>query len=223
MNEHERTFEALAWFVNGSLDAHEQQRARQHIEQCAACRAELDLQQRVRDAITQPPKVEFAPQAAFNKLWERVEQQEEALRPPRRTRAKKFIYPPRVHLPGISQWMPVALGVQALVIVALAVALFTRSPTSIESTSIEPGAPYRTVTATVDDRPIIHAVFDDAIRLTDTKDILSRAGLEVASGPTAAGVYSLTPDGSRAQTDLNAILATLRADPRVRFAEVSHR
>lgn len=212
MNEHKRIFEALTWLVNGTLDVREQQRVRKHLEQCGMCRAELELQQRVRGAITQPPKVEFAPQTSFNKLWERIEQ-EAVAQPPGLPRAVKL------HLSRVARWwMPFTLGLQLLVIVVLAAALFTRNSASVEQT-----APYRTVTAATDDRPIVHAVFDEAIRLTDVKDILSRAGLEVASGPTAAGVYSLTPDGSHAQTDLNAMLAMLRADPRVRFAEVSHR
>jgi len=97
--------------------------------------------------------------------------------------------------------------------------LFTRGSFTDSNT-----AAYRTVTSSSmanDNRPIIHVVFDEATRLTDVKDILGKSGLEVAAGPTAAGVYSLTPDSTR-KLSLQQTVTALRADPRVRFAELSH-
>ena len=82
---------------------------------------------------------------------------------------------------------------------------------------------YHTVTTTAQsDQPIIHVVFDDAIRLADLKDILFRSNLQVASGPTATGVYSLSPVGRAVDFDVRAVAHALRNDPRIRFAEVSH-
>lgn len=50
--------------------------------------------------------------------------------------------------------------------------------------------------------------------------LLRRLDLEVVSGPTEAGVYSLSPATQRTQhNDPDRQLAQLRADPNVRFAE----
>lgn len=218
MTEHDHIIELLTWFVNGTLDAREQARVLQHVEQCAICRNELALQQQVRSAITQPPKIEFAPQTSFNKLWDQISDDEMSAGTRQRhkmhTVASRWFWPRQL----LRNWMPITLAVELLVIFALAGIVVTDR----NGSGRQPAA-YRTVTdVSAIDRPIIHAVFDEATRLSDVKDILSRAGLEVVSGPTMAGVYSLTPDGSRSKSDLNETVSALRIDPRVRFAELSH-
>jgi len=218
MTEHDHIVESLTWYVNGTLNVREQALVQKHLEQCAHCRKELALQQHIHGAITQPAKVEFAPQTSFNKLWDRINEepfsqagQKQVASPPRR-----WLTLPRFELNWlIDRWVPITLAVQFLIIVGLASVLWIRSGESPST--------YHTVTSTADpDRPIIHTVFDEATRLSDVKDILNRAGLEVASGPTTAGVYSLTPDKSRSTPPLSEVVASLRNDPRVRFAELSH-
>lgn len=220
MTEHEHVAELLTWFVNGRLDAREQTRVTEHLERCAMCRAELALQQRLRAAITQPVKVEFAPQTSFNKLWDRVTAEQANPSLLKRRRNSAAISQPGRWLQRLADhWVPVTLSMQLLVIIALLGVLFMRGNLININT-----AAYRTVSssdAINDNRPIIHVVFDEATRLTDVKDILSKSGLEVASGPTAAGVYSLTPDSAHA-TSLQQTVTSLRGDPRVRFAELSH-
>lgn len=211
LSEHDRVVELLTWFVNGTLDVREQERVVQHLEHCEICRGELSLQQQLRNAIAQPSKVEFAPQTSFNKLWERISDEQLGQRPTALAGAWH-----RLWLSWLKQqWMPLTLGLQALIIAGLSIAF------ALHNGGNE--AAYRTVTApNNENRAIVHAVFDDATRLSDVKDILNKTGLEVASGPTAAGVYSLTPDAARSRIDLNASVDSLRADPRVRFAELSH-
>ena len=65
----------------------------------------------------------------------------------------------------------------------------------------------------------LRVVFDDAVTLRDVTEILARAGLTTVGGPTPAGVFTLTPDGDHTTLSDEALLASLRADPRVRFAE----
>lgn len=219
MTEHQHVVELLTWFVNGRLTAAEHARVAEHLEHCALCREELALQQRVRAAIVQPTKVEFAPQTSFNKLWDKITTDAApkssllGRRPSVTTPAKPWPKLVRYY------WMPIALGGQVAIIVALLAILFAHSSIPNNNT-----AAYYTVTSTDkanDNRPIIHVVFDEAARLSDMKDILGKSGLEIAAGPTAAGVYSLTPDGTGANA-LQQTVVTLRADPRVRFAELSH-
>jgi len=218
MTEHDHIIESLTWYVNGTLDARQQGLVQKHLERCALCRKELALQQQIHGAITQPAKVEFAPQTSFNKLWDRIKDEQfvQAGQNQFASPARRWLALPRFELNWlIDRWIPITLSVQFLIIAGLTSVLWIRSG--------ESPATYRTVTSTADpDRPIIHTVFDEATRLSDVKDILNKAGLEVASGPTTAGVYSLTPDTSRSTPPLNEVVVSLRNDPRVRFAELSH-
>lgn len=213
MNEHQHSIESLTWFVNGTLDVREHARVQQHLEQCTDCRNELTRQQQVRNAISQPSKVEFAPQTSFNKLRERIDG-ETSLDTVTNATSPAI---PAAHRPSPLRrhWLPLAFAAQWLVIVGLAGTLWWNNRST--------DAVYRTVTTTAHgDQPIIHAVFDEATRLSDVKDILGRAGLEVVAGPTAAGVYALTPERPHDVSALKQLVATLRNDPRVRFVELSH-
>jgi hypothetical protein len=205
--------EMIPWFVNGTLNEREHKRVADHLEQCVSCRAELVAQQRIRSAILQPGKVELAPQASFNKLWERISTDDQTPVPAANTRHRAAVAAEWCR----QNWMPVALAVQVLIIVSLGVVLATRPHN--DATTV----PYQTVTTDNHaDQAIIHVVFADDTRLSDVKDILARTGVEVVTGPSAAGVYSLTPDARSVDMNLQAVLAALRTDPRVRFAEVSH-
>jgi hypothetical protein len=173
------------------------------------------VQQRIRDAIAREPTVEFAPQASFNRLWARIEHDGSEDAPQASSSA---------HLTSrgwaAGRWTRAALAGQALLVVFLGAALWRGSASNT--------APiYRTVTdsppAVVAAEPVIKAIFDDQVRLADVKDILAGAGLAVASGPTAAGVYTLVAADAHSAALSPAAIARLRADPRVRFAEAGAR
>jgi hypothetical protein len=174
------------------------------------------MQRHLQAAITAPVKVEIAPQPSFNKLWEKISAAENA---ELSTANKETTL--KLSLKHVGEWlrhywMPVTLSIQAAAIIALIGVLALRT----HSSSHDEGM-YRTVTSSAaTSGAVIHVVFDDAIRLADIKDILLRSNLQVSSGPTAAGVYSLTS----ASKDISAHQAvkSLRDDPRVRFAGLSH-
>ena len=73
MNEHARASELLVWMVNGRIESTDAKWLNEHLEGCAACRGVMVAERRIRDAIAREPTVEFAPQASFNRLWERIE------------------------------------------------------------------------------------------------------------------------------------------------------
>ena len=216
MNEHARASELLVWMVNGRIESTDAKWLNEHLEGCAACRGELVAERRVRDAIAREPTVEFAPQASFNRLWERIgsEHGELPSRPPAEVMtphaATGAASPARS---GRRRWVRAALAAQAAAILVLCSVLWQR-----------PAAPaYRTVTSTApapvaaDD--VLKVIFDDQVRLADVKEILAGAGLVVASGPSEAGVYTLVARDARSQPLTAEAAAHLRADPRVRFAE----
>jgi Putative zinc-finger len=215
MREHSRAAELLPWMVNGTLAGPDAAWLDVHLEGCATCRAELVVQRRVRDAIARESTVQFAPQASFNRLWKRIEA--EAAEPAAPAPATGVgAAPARRVAPAAGRpgsWVRVALAAQAAVILVLCGVLWQRPGT---------GA-YRTVTdaapGAVSGQPVVKAIFDDQVRLADVKEILAGAGLVVASGPSEAGVYTLVTRDARSPSIPQSVLARLRADPRVRFAE----
>jgi hypothetical protein len=223
MNEHARAHELLPWLINGRIESREAAWLDAHLATCPACRAELAVQQRIRDAIAREPTVEFAPQAAFNRLWKRIEADAHGVpatgaavaeaHAAAAGHASSLDQPARSPRTRAVPWLRAALLVQAAAIAVLGVALW-RAP---------PAPAYRTVTdapvGQVIAGPVVKAIFDDQVRLADVKDILAASGLVVAAGPSEAGVYTLVPRDARVSDIPPATLERLRADPRVRFAE----
>jgi Putative zinc-finger len=221
MNEHARALEMLTWKVNGRLASADAGWLEAHLETCRDCRRELAAQQVIRDAIAREPTVEFAPQASFNRLWARIEQDGREVRP-RASAATTEVRRDRRNGWAAGRWTRAALAAQAVFIALLGVALWRGSDSST-APNYRTAPDYRTVTdappAAVSGQPVIKAIFDDQVRLNDVQDILAGAGLAVASGPTAAGVYTLVSADATAKPLSPAMVARLRADPRVRFAE----
>ena len=218
MNEHARASELLTWMVNGRIEAHDARWLNEHLEACAACRSELAAQRRIRDALTREPTVEFAPQASFNRLWKRIEAEAGEPAPQAQAGTAAASLDDRASAPagrsGLSRGVRAALAAQAAAILVLCGVLWQR-----------PAVPaYRTVTDTAPGamaaEPVIKAIFDDRVRLADVKEILAGTGLVIVSGPSEAGVYALVTRDARSKTISPATMARLRADPRVRFAEV---
>jgi len=209
MSEHTRAAEMLTWMVNGTLAGQNAAWLDRHLEACGECRAELAAQRRIRDAIAREPTVEFAPQAGFNRLWKRIEADGTETAPPAVTKA--------AGAGRASPWLRWALAAQAAAILVLCGVLWQRPATGS----------YRTVTDAASTRiagqEVVKAVFADEVRIADVKEILASTGLVVASGPSEAGVYTLVARDTQLRASAPAILARLRADPRVRFAEAGAR
>jgi hypothetical protein len=215
VNEHERAAELLTWQVIGRLSGDDLGWLSAHLEACAHCRAEQRVQRRIRDAVASQPVVEFAPQASFNRLWRQIESDASLdnphLAPPAHT-ATAAAGPRRT-----APWLHLLVAAQAAGIVVLGAALWQRPQANVP-------AEYRTVTdqpraaSPVDE---IKAIFADQVRLADVKEILAGTNLLVSSGPNAAGVYTLIGAESSSAAAAHAALTRLRADPRVRFAELT--
>ena len=219
MNDHARASELLVWMVNGRIEPADSRWLSEHLEGCAACRRELTVERRVRDAVAREPTVEFAPQASFNRLWERIEGERDMASPDApatAARAASHEAAPRAG-GGKRPWIPVAMATQAAVILLLCGLLWQRSTAPA----------YRTVTdsapALAASGDVIKAIFSDDVRLADVKEILASTGLAVVSGPSEAGVYTLAARDAHARPVTPEAAARLRADPRVRFAELGAR
>lgn len=229
--EHAELTELLPWYVNGTLAVGERQRLERHLEGCATCRQDLELEQHIAGALSSGPAVEYMPAASLKRLNERLDALQEqdvlggpilpeedgtpptmratATRPPDNPSA-----PQTLSAPGPRRRMLerlVAVWVAAFAI-ALAYVLTSHLPGHPENSE------YRTVTSSAPRPPgvVIRAVFAPSLSMGELKHMLDEAGLRIVAGPTEAGVYSLAATGDRPVT---ASLAELRRHDAVRFAE----
>jgi hypothetical protein len=208
--EHERAGELLPWMANGSLAGADLAWLQQHLEGCERCRAELEAHRLMRDALSRQPTVEYAPQPAFNRLWARIEA--DAALP---VAAQPSALPPGPVAPRrFWRWMAAGVAAQLLVATVLGATLWhnriAAPPASYVTVTAEPAVPVAR----------LKVVFDDAVTLRDLKDIFVRIGLVPVGGPSPAGVMTLAADPLHAAADDATLLTSLRADPRVRFAEL---
>jgi Putative zinc-finger len=209
---HATTRELIPWWVNGRLTGTEAQQVESHLAQCAECRADVAIEQRVLAGMRHRTHVEIAPQMSFQKLWSRIEEVERDV--PSRPEP---IAPDAASVPSpirpATRWR-IAAGL----LVGLALGLLAAE----EWRSISPGAPqYRTTTVpqAATGRPAqIRVVFAPSVTVDELGGIVRGNGLAIVAGPSDAGVYGLAlTDGQ--DTAVAEALAGLRADPRVRFAE----
>lgn len=216
MNEHERAAELLTWQVIGRLGGDDLNWLLTHLEACAQCRAEQRAQRRIRDAVASQPVVEFAPQASFNRLWQQIEADASIDNPHAPAATSPSQIKPALGR-GPNRWLQGLVAVQSAAIVLLGGALWQWQHRSI-------AADYRTVTEqsrAPSARFEIKVIFADQVRVADVKDILGLTSLAIASGPNAAGIYTLINAETDSREAAQAALPRLRADPRVRFAELN--
>jgi hypothetical protein len=216
MSEHKRAAELLTWQVIGRLGGEDLDWLLAHLEGCAHCRAEQRAQRRIRDAVASQPVIEFAPQASFNRLWQQIESDANIDNPHAATApAGSPIGTPRgARAHG---WLKGLVAAQAAAIVLLGGALWQWQHRPV-------AADYHTVStpsAPPSARYEIKVIFADQMRVADLKGILATTGLLVAAGPNSAGVYTLISAETDTREAAQAALPRLRADPRVRFAELS--
>src|SRR5258708_19157006 len=156
MNEHDRAVEMLTWKVNGRLAGADADWLEAHLGGCSDCRRELAAEQAIRDAIVREPTVEFAPQASFNRLWARIEQEGREARPPASSAAGASRGNRRSGW-SAGRWTRAALASQAGLIALLGGALWRaadggRAPNHHKVTDAAPAA--------VTSQAVIKAIFD---------------------------------------------------------------
>lgn len=200
---HTTAWNLIPWFVNGRASNREREALESHIGQCPECRAEVEAQHGLMNAMQTTPVVESMPHASLQKLWQRIEADPAVPAPePARLRQSRLV-----------GWLAAAVAAEALLL-----GVFTTVLYHSRGTGAVP-AEFRTVTSApaAAVAPGIRAVFSPAMTLGELQDLLSQAGLRIANGPTEYGVYTLAPVSPDADT--RQALQVLRAHPAARFAE----
>jgi hypothetical protein len=224
----------LPWFVNETLSAEDRGRVEAHLADCAPCRAELAAERRIRTLLRQPEAVQAVPQLGLRKLLSRIDEERplaegqhavadntpvhaahvaHSAPAPGLTRARRARRPWHT---ALTPWLAAAVVVEAIGLGVLG-AQSAHQRNGLESAS------YSTMTAiapSATDGPGFRVVFTPGMTLIELRDVLRAQRLVVVAGPSEAGVFTLRLAGGATDADASAdALATLRADPRVRFAE----
>ncbi|MCM2310351.1 MAG: zf-HC2 domain-containing protein [Steroidobacteraceae bacterium] len=212
---HEVAQQLLPWAVNGRLTAAESSSFDAHLADCESCRRDYAHEREIRGAMRARPRVEYAPQPSLQKLWSRIDAAGTApgigpspMQGAQHTRART------THSGGYSWERVAAAAVLGLLVGGLLAASLRTGPAA-------PIAAYRTASQSdADDAaPVqIRVVFAPNTSVDELTQLLREAGLTVATGPSASGVFGLSRVTGE-QRPASEALARLRADPRVRFAE----
>jgi hypothetical protein len=194
---HSRAFELLPWLVNGSLGAEERDAAEQHVRSCLACHRELKQQQRLRAALRAQPVVHLSPQTNFEKLARTLDGQPTlGTRPARR-------FEPLLRFAAAAAVAAIAVG-----------AVLWLSPTHVETRG-----DYRTLASGAVAAPgELDVVFGQSVTQAQMQSLLEEIGGKIEAGPTGVGRYRVRLEAPIASAQLDALLAKLNKDPRVRFA-----
>jgi anti-sigma factor RsiW len=203
IDEHPEVSGLIPWYVNGTASDADRLRVEDHVRECSRCRADLDQERQMYQAMSADPDVEYMPAASLKKLTARLDELDAPLRAPPVPRAA--VSPARMPWRG--------LAAACILMAAFAVGLV-----GADQWFKSRAASYHTVTAAQTRPPeeVIRAVFTPSTTLAEMQSILEEAQLRIISGPTEAGVYSLASTSPR---PVSASLRVLRTHGSVRFAE----
>ncbi len=200
--QHADVRELLPFFVNDTLSELENARVMRHVANCSSCHAELDEQQRLMALMRAAPE----PPGDARSAWARLARTLDAEPPARgQSRWGRLRWGRSVWIPGLG------LAAAASMVVVL-------TPGLLANRDSRP-AEYRTLTSeapSVTSGEAVRVVFVAEATVGDIETLLARTKLQIASGPTPRGVYTLAP--AAAGIDLQHALADLRASPLVALA-----
>jgi len=218
--EHQEIWELLPWLANGRLSESDFMRVHAHLRLCSACRDESAAQRRICDVMSADTGVEQMPMAALNRLRQRIEEAERGVGldgppdpPPSPTMRSD------TRLPGAILAARFRRRAAAVAASVIAISIALGLPAALRwNQARRASAAYHTVTTEAAQHPgeVIRAVFAPSATLSELQAILQDAHLQIVSGPTEAGVYSLSITGPQS---IDWTLRRLRGHESVRFAE----
>jgi len=200
---HQRVWELLPWYANGTLGDTERRTVEEHAARCERCRKELEACRQLGEAV-QTAAVE-APTPHPARLARLMDRLDEADGSPLRARLRGLL----TATPKPVRWV---LAGQLAALLLLAAPLWTllRTP---------PPAEFKTLSdpVTVAAGPQVRVVFADGATERQIRDVLLPIGGQLAGGPSPLGVYTVElPEG---RDPLPVVLRHLRSRAEVSFAE----
>ena len=220
-NQHQKVWEILPWYINGTLDSHEHGLVARHILSCQSCADEVARCRSIATAVRSAKEGAWSPSPDhFARLMERIDRASTPAAPERwRIRVREWLEKIRCHFqetPSLFRW---ALAAQTAAIVLLTAATLWQA-------SIAPSSLYRTLSDAGSGpeagRLHFQLVFADDITEREIRTLLNSIGATIVAGPTPMAVYTvaLAGDDRGEPARTRATLEVLRAHPKVRLAEV---
>lgn len=222
---HQRIWELLPWYANGTLPDGERRTVETHLAGCPRCRTELADCQRLGEALRRTD--EAAPSvhpAQLSRLLARIEEIEAAEPGGVSTRIWRGLGAPLRALRSLAEATPPlargALVAQLVLLIVLA-GLLVRWPRGAEAPAAEPA--YRTLSQ---DAPApgapeptarLRLVFAGGTTEREIRDLLLGIRGQIVRGPSPLGVYTVeVPAGP---DPIDKVLEHLRSRPGVSLAE----
>ena len=206
----------LPWLVTGTLSAADSERVTRHVEHCRICAADLAHERALRAMLKSDGPVEYAPQAGLAKTLARIDElTRDAPSAPGESASGREVSPRRRRTPAI-QWLAAAAIVQAVGLGVLGLSVLS-GPAGDRA-----GARYETLSspAPAANGARIRVVFTRSMTIGELTALLGTQRLLIVAGPSDAGVFTVGATDTTLDRDrLDALLAGLRADPHVLFAE----
>jgi anti-sigma factor RsiW len=219
-NQHQKVWEILPWYVNGTLAGHEHELVARHILRCQSCADEVARCQSIAAVVrsseeaAQPPSPEH-----LARLMERIDRASVSAGPgPWRMRVREWLEKIRLAFQGTPSLFRWALAAQTAAIVLLTAATLWQA-------SVAPSLLYRTLSdadgGTEPGRVTLQVVFADDITEREIRTLLGSIGATIVAGPSPMAVYTvaIAADSREASAQTQERLALLRAHPKVRLAE----
>ena len=225
---HQRIWELLPWYVNGSLAGREREKVEAHLAGCPRCQAEEAACRRTAAAVSGAGESAPSPHPAqFQRLLERVEEAERA--------GGGWLAPIRSLLGATPRPLRGALLAQAAMILLLVGALawawgarrpgVPGAPGAVSAAGPASGpAVYRTLSDPVA-RPArtarLRLMFSPKATEREIRELLLGVHGELTAGPSPLGVYTVEVpiEGTSPGDPVGVVLARLRSEAQVVFAE----
>lgn len=201
---HQRIWELLPWYANGTLGEAERRTVEEHAAQCERCREELRACGQIGEAVRLSAVEAPTPHPArLSRLMSRLDEAEGSS--------------PRARLAGLLTATPkpvrwVLAGQLAALLLLVTGWIWTTPPPP-------PPAEFKTLSDAVAPAagPQVRVVFAEGATERQMRDVLLPIGGQLAGGPSPLGVYTVElPEG---RDPLPVVLQHLRSRPEVSFAE----
>ena len=206
---HQRIWELLPWYANGTLGETERRTVEEHAAQCERCREEVQACRQLGEAVRLTATEAPTPHPArLSRLMARLDEADGSS--------------PGARLAGLLTATPkpvrwVLAGQLAALLLLATAWVWTPTPPP----PADP-AEFRTLSdsaavATPAETPRVRVVFTESATERQIRDVLLPIGGQLAGGPSPLGVYTVElPEG---RDPLPVVLQHLRSRPEVSFAE----
>jgi hypothetical protein len=211
---HQRVWELLPWYVNGSLAERERERVETHLAACLRCQGEERVCRRMAGDVARGGEVAPAPHPVqLQRMLARIEESE---REERESAAGgwRLLAPLRTLVQATPRPLLGALVAQAAVILLL-VGFLARSASRPGAVPMPPSVYY--TRSNPDAAPVptvrLRVMFSPRATEKEIRELLQGIHGEITAGPSRMGAY--TVEIPAADDPAGAVLARLRSEPQV--------